>query len=388
MTALYILFWIAAFIIFYTFFGYGILLAALVKIKELFKPRKEFPIKEEYPDVTLLIAAYNEKDYIPEKMKNCRALEYAMDKLHIVWVTDGSNDGTPDVLREYPENTVLHSPARAGKTAALNRAMDYIDTPFVVMTDANTELSPRSIYDIVRSFDDPSVGCVSGEKKVRIQGSSAAASEGIYWKYESFLKSLDDRLYSTMGAAGELIAIRRELWEEIPPDTLVDDMILSMGIVRKGYRIAYCKKAYALENPSADIKEERKRKIRLGAGGFQATVKLRDLMNPFKYGVVAFQFVSHRVLRWTVTPSMLILAFVLNLVLVLLGAPLFYTVLFALQLLFYIAALIGRMKEKKGEKSIFRVPYFFVFANFSTFAGLKYYLNYDGNSAWEKAKRS
>ena len=191
-----------------------------------------------------------------------------------------------------------------------------------------------------------------------------------------------------MGAAGELIAIRRELWTPIPEGTLVDDMLLSMGIVRRGYKIAYCKEAYAIENPSANIAEERKRKVRLGAGGFQATVKLRDLLNPFKYPVVAFQFASHRVARWVLAPSALLLLFPLNLLLVIFSAPLFYTVTLLLQLLFYICAFIGYLSDKKGKHNKFHIPYYFLFANMMTFPGLKYYLHYNGNAAWEKAKRA
>lgn len=388
MVILKILFWFCTAVVFYTFFGYGIILWIMVKIKELFRPVKVHPITDEYPDVTLLIAAYNEQDYIAEKMENCRALKYPSDRLHFVWVTDGSTDCTPDMLRQYPENTVLHEAARRGKSAALNRAMEYVESPIVIMTDANTSLNPECIYMMVRKFDDPKVGCVCGEKRVISDGASAAGTEGIYWKYECALKKLDDRLYSTMGAVGELIAIRRELWIPIEPDVLVDDMILSMGIVRFGYRIAYCSTAFASEKPSADITEERKRKIRLSAGGFQATSRLSDLLNPFKYGIVAFQFLSHRVLRWVVTPSALILLLPLNIALVCLGAPLFYTVVLILQILFYLAALAGLAADRNGKKSVFHIPYYFLFANLTTFAGMKYYLQFNGNAAWEKARRA
>lgn len=388
MTVLKILFWFCTAVVFYTFFGYGIILWIMVKLKELFRPVKVNPVIDEYPDVTLLIAAYNEQDYIAEKMENCRALQYPSDRLHFVWVTDGSSDSTPDLLRQYPENTVLHEAARRGKSAALNRAMEYVESPIVIMTDANTSLNPECIYMMVRKFDDPKVGCVCGEKRVVSDGTSAAGTEGIYWKYECALKKLDDRLYSTMGAVGELIAIRRELWIPIEPDVLVDDMILSMGIVRFGYRIAYCSTAFASEKPSADITEERKRKIRLSAGGFQATSRLSDLLNPFKYGIVAFQFLSHRVLRWVVTPSALVLMLPLNIALVCLGAPLFYTVVLILQILFYLSALVGLAADRKGKKSVFHIPYYFLFANLTTFAGMKYYLHFNGNAAWEKARRA
>lgn len=387
MTALYVLFWLCSFIVFYTFFGYGIIIWIAVKIKERRCPPETFPVKEEFPDVTLLIAAYNEEDIIADKMRNCLSLNYPKDKLHIVWVTDGSTDATPELLSEYTENTVLHTPERSGKTEALNRAMKYVDTSFVVMTDANTILNADSIYLIIRKFDNPKVGCVAGEKKVLSIGDNAAATEGLYWKYESFLKDLDDRLNSAMGAAGELIAIRRELWTDIPAGTLGDDMFISMGVIRKGYKIAYCKEAYAMESPSADITQERKRKVRLAGCAVQNVITLRDLMNPFKYGLSAFQFVSHRVLRWVLTPSCLILLLLSNFLMVFLGAPIFYHIVLLLQLLFYLAALAGMILDKNEKAGILRVPYYFLFTNFTTFAGVGYLVRNKGNAAWEKARR-
>lgn len=387
MTALYVLFWFCSFIVFYTFFGYGIIIWIAVKIKERRCPPETFPVKEEFPDVTLLIAAYNEEDIIADKMRNCLSLNYPKDKIHILWVTDGSTDSTPELLSAYPENTVLHTPKRSGKTEALNRAMKYVDTPFVVMTDANTILNEDSIYLIIRKFDNPKVGCVAGEKKVLSIGDNAAATEGLYWKYESFLKDLDDRLNSAMGAAGELIAIRRELWNDIPAGTLGDDMFISMGVIRKGYKIAYCKEAYAMESPSADITQERKRKVRLAGCAVQNVITLRDLMNPFKYGLSAFQFVSHRVLRWVLTPSCLILLLLSNFLMVFLGAPIFYYIVLLLQLLFYLAALAGMILDKSEKAGILRVPYYFLFTNFTTFAGVGYLVRNKGNAAWEKARR-
>lgn len=153
-----------------------------------------------------------------------------------------------------------------------------------------------------------------GRRKARRRdrGYGRAATEGIYWKYESKLKELDDRLYSAVGAAGELFAVRRELWQTLREDTLLDDFVCSMLIAAQGYRIAYCKGAYALETPSADMGEEGKRKKRIAAGGLQSVWRLRKLLNPFRYGVLWFQYVSHRVLRWTLTPVVLAALLPLN----------------------------------------------------------------------------
>lgn len=388
MNLLLTLFWIAAFLVFYTFFGYGIIVWIAVKCKELVSKPEKFSIVEEYPEVTLLIAAYNEADIIDRKMENCASLKYPSDRIRFVWVTDGSTDGTPEVLRRYPENIVLHEDTRAGKSHALNRAIKYVTSPIVIMTDANTILNEDSIYLIVRKFDNPKVGCVAGEKRVLSIGENAASTEGLYWKYESFLKELDDRLNSAMGAAGELIALRRELWREIPADTIGDDMFLSMDVLRKGYKIAYCKEAYAMELPSADIGEERKRKVRLAGCALQNVCRLRDLMNPFKYGITAFQYVSHRVFRWIVSPVCLILMLLFNFFAVLADAPLFYHIVLLLQLLFYLAAFAGMILDRKEKAGILRIPYYFLFANFTMFAGFGYLARNKGNGAWEKAKRA
>ena len=271
-----ILFWIGIGIVFYTYLGYGIVLYLMVKIKELFvKPRLP-RLPETLPEATLLIAAYNEEAIVASKMVNCRQLDYPADKLRLVWITDGSNDNTNERLKEYPEDTVLYQPRRQGKTAALNRALPYVNTPYVIFTDANTMLNKGAIKEIIRQFSDPRVGCVAGEKRVEIQAEQGAtAGEGIYWKYESALKRLDYRLYSAVGAAGELFAIRTSLFEQMPPDTLLDDFILSLRIAMRGYKIAYSKEAYALESASLNMREEEKRKVRISAGGLQSVWRLR-----------------------------------------------------------------------------------------------------------------
>jgi len=386
-----IAFWIGAFIVIYTYLGYGILLYVLVKIKEHFKPIMEVPFSDDYPEMTLLIAAYNEESVVVEKMINCRALRYPQGKLKFFWITDGSNDKTNELLAAYPEVRVLYQPERQGKTAALNRGLDFIETPIVAFTDANTMLNENAILEIAKSFGDPKVGCVAGEKRIEQKDDSGAtAGEGIYWKYESTLKALDDRLHSTIGAAGELFAIRTALFEKMPADTLLDDFILSMRIARKGYKIAYCKKAYAIEDPSANMLEEEKRKIRISAGGLQSIYRLRSLLNPFKYGVLSFQYISHRVLRWSVTPIVFFLLFPMNILIVVLNEnPLLYILLLSLQILFYMSALWGQYgAHKQIRNKLFYIPYYFLFMNISVLKGFNYLRKKKGSGVWEKARRA
>ena len=383
-----ILFWIGIGIVFYTYLGYGIVLYLMVKIKELFvKPRLP-RLPETLPEATLLIAAYNEEAIVASKMVNCRQLDYPADKLRLVWITDGSNDNTNERLKEYPEVTVLYQPRRQGKTAALNRALPYVNTPYVIFTDANTMLNKGAIKEIIRQFSDPRVGCVAGEKRVEIQAEQGAtAGEGIYWKYESALKRLDYRLYSAVGAAGELFAIRTSLFEQMPPDTLLDDFILSLRIAMRGYKTAYSKEAYALESASLNMREEEKRKVRISAGGLQSVWRLRGLLNIFRYGILSFQYISHRVLRWTLTPVVLFALLPLNLLLACTGHTL-YTVILALQLAFYLLGYLGYKMEKRNIRNkLLFIPYYFLFMNINVIRGYSYLAKHKGTGAWEKAKR-
>ena len=374
------LFWLCLTIVVYTYVGYGIVLYLLVLIKRLATKAKPLAdITDDcLPEVTLMVCAYNEEDIIAEKMDNTRRLDYPSDRLHLVWVTDGSNDNTNSLLAAYPDVKVIYSPERRGKAAAIKHGIKEIDTEIVMMTDANTMLNPGAVREIARLMQDPRVGCVSGEKKVMARSDSdeAAQGEGLYWKYESTLKRLDSELYSAMGAAGELCVIRRQLMTDIPDDTLLDDFIISMEIVKKEYKIAYTSNAYAMEYGSADLHEESKRKRRIAAGGLQSCWRLRSLMNPLRHPVVAFQFVSHRVLRWTITPACLFALVPLNTLLVLSGEGMVYTIIWILQILFYASAAVG-----------VRVSKYFVFMNLNVFRGISYLFN-NSTGMWEKAKRA
>lgn len=396
MDAFEIIFWISLIIVFYTYLGYGILLYILVKIKECFRKTVVVPMPADnsLPDLTLFIAAYNEEAVVDEKMRNSLELDYPTEKLHIFWVTDGSNDRTNELLAKWPQATVIYQPERQGKTAALNRGMQFVKTPLVVFTDANTHINREALREIVHAFANPKVGCVAGEKRIAVLAKDNAASggEGIYWKYESTLKKLDSRLYSAAGAAGELFAIRSELFEEMATDTLLDDFILSLRIVMRGYTIAYCADAYATESGSADMREEEKRKVRIAAGGLQSIWRLRPLLNPFRYGIFSFQYVSHRVLRWSLTPILLFLLLPLNTILIFTtDSPLFYAVIWLLQALFYLMGSWGYYLSTKHIKNkILFIPYYFLFMNVNVIRGINYLRKRKGNAsgAWEKARRA
>ena len=381
--------WISFAIVFYAFLGYGIVLYLLVLIKRITAPKKlNIEVRFE-PLITLVIPCFNEADILEDKIANCKQLDYPADKMPIVFITDGSTDHTAEVLKKYPEIKVLHEDRRGGKTAAENRAMKFVETPFVIFSDANTILNKEAVRNIVKHFANDKVGCVSGEKRVLTDqaDSASAAGEGIYWKYESMLKKWDSELYSACGAAGELVAFRTDLYTDLPEDTLLDDFMQSMLMAAKGYKIAYEPEAYATETASASVKEELKRKVRICAGGWQSISRLSGKLTFFKTPLLYFQYISHRVLRWTITPLLLLVILVLNILLALKG-NLFYETMLAGQILFYLSAAVGYILEnKKLRFKPFFIPYYFCVMNYAVNAGLKKYLTGQQKATWDKAVR-
>lgn len=389
---LYYAFWACALLVVYTYVGYALIIYLLAKYRSYSTKKVNVAAVKSWPKLTLCIAAYNEEEVIPMKMENSLALDYPADRLSIVWVTDGSTDNSNALLSTFPGVQVLYHPARLGKTEAINHAMREITTSFVVFTDANCLLSKDALKVMMAQFEDPQVGCVAGEKRVAYYDDDASSSkgEGFYWEYESKLKKWDYAYYSTVGAAGELYAIRSALYKPIAPHILLDDFMISMDIALGGYRIAYSPEAYAVERGSLNIEEEEKRKVRIAAGGWQSVWLLRSLLNIFKYGKLSFQYVSHRVLRWTVTPFALFLLLPLNFAIAFLQneSNLWYVILFFLQLAFYMLTLIGYLKRNEERiNTLFFVPFYFMFMNYNVLKGLIYLTNKSNSAVWEKSMR-
>lgn len=386
-----VIFWICLFIVFYNYFGYGLFLLLFNQIKKWVIAKKvTVPPAKEFPEVTVVIAAYNEEGVIREKIANCLSLNYPVDKISYLFITDGSTDKTPAIISSFQGVRLLHQDQRRGKTAALNRAMRQVRTPITVFCDANAMLNRSAIRRLVSHYENPKVGGVSGEKKVLAKNSATitGSGEGLYWKYESLLKRLDARLYTVTGAAGELFSIRTDLWEELPEQTVLDDFVISARINLKGYRIGYEPAAYACEQPSASIEEERKRKVRLSAGAFQAMIIVRELFNIVKHPVLFFQFFSHRFLRWTLAPLSIPLLLVANMLLVVTNPGFFYTGMFVVQIIFYLFAIngfSGRSDLKLGKVS--KICYYVLFMNYSVYLGFLRFVKGEQFAIWEKAGR-
>ncbi|CAN5386450.1 glycosyltransferase family 2 protein [soil metagenome] len=380
-------------LVLYTYLGYGLVVWGLIQLRP--KRPAVADISDEFtPDVTLIVPAYNEADCLPAKVANSLGQLYPRERIQYLFVTEGSTDGSDDYLHTHYGDSidVLGGSERRGKVAAMNRAMQQIQTPIVIFTDANTQLNPQAVRNIVRHFRDPQVGAVAGEKRIQTTDAESAAGsgEGLYWKYESQLKRWDAELQTIVGAAGELFAVRTHLYEPVSTDTILDDFMISLLIAGQGYRVAYEPEAYALERPSFSILDEQKRKIRIAAGGFQSMARLTDLLNPFRHGWLTFEYVSHRVMRWAVTPLCLPLILLLNTGLVLRdGWASGWGLLLMAQVLFYGAAWLGYILEKRQLrwKAVF-VPFYFTFMNVCALAGLVRYLRGNQSGTWEKARRA
>ncbi|MBU6121951.1 glycosyltransferase family 2 protein [Hymenobacter siberiensis] len=380
-----LLFWLFLAVVLYTYLGYGLIVWAWAKLARGRRPALQ-PAFE--PEVTLVVPAYNEADILAAKVQNCLALDYPADKLQLLFITDGSDDNSGEVLARYPTVRHLHLPARGGKSMAENRAIRYVSTPCVVFTDCNTLLNPEAVRELVKHYADPQVGAVSGEKRVQADGSPSGAGEGLYWKYESLLKRCDSDIYSLMGAAGELVSFRTELFKPLEADTILDDFVQSMRIVNAGYRVVYEPRAYAMEPPSFSLGEEMKRKVRICAGGWQAISRLPALLNPLRQPVVAFLYVSHRVLRWSLTPLLLALLLPLNGLLAVAEGG-WYTLMLAAQLGFYAAAGLGwRLAARGRAAGPLLVPLYFTMMNVAVFQGFWRFVRKAQPAAWDKAQRA
>ncbi|WP_336515918.1 glycosyltransferase family 2 protein [Pollutibacter soli] len=393
MDILQIIFWLLLLGVFYTYAGYGIFVWLWLKVQKILgkyknKDNTAFP----HPSVAMIIPAYNESEVIEQKINNSLSLKYPPGLFRIVVISDGSNDSTPEIVKRFPSIFLLHQDERKGKASAMNRAAAFChDSDILVFTDANTMINPDALMLIIQHYSDKKVGGVSGEKKV-LTVDGQAEGESAYWKYESFLKKLDAEFYSIVGAAGELFSVRSKLYRDLQRDTILDDFILSLDVCRQGYVISYEPGAVASELPSQNIEEEKKRKKRIGAGAFQGMKRMSSLLNIFKWGKLSFQYISRRVLRWAFCPPALPLIFFLNILIVSLtnNKPLLYKVLLGSQIAFYVFAFFGWLmtRNKLRKLSLFFIPYYFVFMNFTIWAGLFRYLRGRQSVLWEKSERA
>jgi cellulose synthase/poly-beta-1,6-N-acetylglucosamine synthase-like glycosyltransferase len=386
-----ILFWISLSVLFFCYIGYGLFLFLFNQFRAGSASFKTHEAATDWLPVTILVTAYNEAAVLEKKIQNTLAIDYPADKLTVIFITDGSTDSSAAIIQQYPSLLWLHQDERKGKLAAIKRAMKQIETPIVVFSDANTDLNKECIKKIVLHYGDPKTGGVAGEKMIVSNKdiSAVGEAEGLYWKYESFMKKQDAAFNTVVGAAGELFSIRTELFK--PPDDhiILDDFVISMSICLQGYKIEYEPGAYATEFPSASLAEEAKRKERISAGAYQSIGYLKSALNFLKHPLLGFQYISRRLLRWVLCPVMLIVLLVTNFIIVLSPEPsMVYKLFLYGQLSFYAGAFIGWLLLLSGKRmGILTIPFYFVFMNYCLVKGFIRFLKGRQTVLWEKSVR-
>ena len=380
---LQILFWGGIGLILYTYFGYPVFLYIL----SLFRTHATAKNGQFEPMVSLVITAYNEASVIREKLENSLRLDYPAGKLEIIVVSDCSTDQTDSIVREYESKGIqlLRMPERHGKTIAQNAAVNACSNEIIVFSDANAMYQPDAIRKLIQNFADAEVGCVCGELTYINQlDSIAGQEENLYWKYEQCLKRMENQVGTILGANGSIYAIRKEVYIPLGED-MISDFIEPLRIVTQGNKLVYEPEAISTEVTCQNFRDEFRRKKRIVLRSIYGLFKTRSLLNIFKFPMLAFQLVSHKVLRWA-TPLFLILIFLSNILLI--SKP-FYGVFFVLHVLFYVIALLGYAFEKRETKQlILYAPFYFCMVNLASLLGIIGFLQGKSITFWQPPRNT
>lgn len=378
-----IVFWISFGLLCYTYFLYPIVLRGLVTLLPAKQPKitADTPL----PSVEVIIAAYNEASCIKQRVENLLAQNYPPSHLQIAIGSDGSHDETNAILSAiaHPSLTAHLYRENRGKISVLNQLASESTSDILVFSDANTHFDHNAIRELVKAFADPNVGAVSGELTL-VSAHSSENSDGLYWRYEQKLKQWESVFDANLGANGGIYAIRRTLYPQLPTDTVVDDFAIVMDIARRGWKVIYHPQAVASEPVATSVSDERKRRIRIGMGNYQAFTRNLWALNPLR-GIRCFTYISHKVLRWF-APHLMIVVLLSNLMLV---GQFPYTLILLAQLTFYLLVFIAHlsMLRNKPLGKLLRIIYFFVVMNLSLLQGFIQFATGKVNGRWERTAR-
>ena len=389
-----LLFWLSLIFVIYVYLGYPLLLTGLARLR-----RKPVEYPPYFPNVTILIAAHNEQAVIASKLENTLALDYPLEKLQIIVAADGSEDRTAEVVKSFEPRRVelAYQPERRGKMAAINRAMSRVRHDIVLFSDANNMYERETLRELVKPFSEPTIGGVSGSKNILGTGDGLTKADGLYWRYESYIKEQETRLGSCTGVSGEILAVRHNLYESPPDGAINDDFFIALGILRQGYRLVYRPEARSFEPSSLNESDESARRSRIVAGRYQVMGMSLQLL-PWKNPLLVWQIISHKFMR-PLVPFAMILALITNILAVLwpsasfanqllfLRPPFSFTLL-SLQCAFYFLAWIGnRLKGRGLIGKLLYVPTFLVNSNLSALRGLLSFLSGGQTVLWERVSR-
>lgn len=396
------LFYFSIFFTFYAYFGYPLVLIVISIFRN--RPVKKGDIT---PFVSFIITAYNEERRIKEKIENTFQQDYPKDKLEIIIASDCSTDRTDDIVKSYQAQNVklVRAAERRGKENAQRYAVDAATGDILIFSDVATILKPKGISNIVKNFNDPTVGCVSSEDRF-IDPDGKISGEGAYVRYEMFLRNLETKVNTLVGLSGSFFAARREVCKDWASD-LQSDFNTLLNSVKMGLRGVSDSESIGYYKNIADEKKEFDRKVRTVLRGISVFMKSLPLLNPFKYGLFSWQLFSHKLCRWLV-PFAMIIGFLSNLILILdsfstatlilsLTSDIYFYSFF-FQAVFYIISLayiwfsrlnqpINPFNQSTPLTSILRIPSFFVIVNLSILAAWIRYARGDRLITWEPSKR-
>ena len=365
----------------YTYVGYPLLLWVLARSFPLAVRRQEYQ-----PFVTVIIVVYNEEKRIAAKIETCMALDYPREKLRVLVASDGSEDGTNEVVAGFADREVrlLAFPSRRGKAACLNDAVAKAEGEIVLFTDARQRLDPNAVKYLVENFADPSVGAVSGELEFETEGmSSFGGGVDSYWRYEKFIRQQESRLHSVVGVTGALYALRRDCFQRIPDDTILDDVVIPMNAAMTGKRILFESRAKAFDLPSRDTRQEKVRKVRTIAGNYQMLVSNPEFLMPWR-NPIFLQLISHKVLR-LLGPLCMGILLISNIWLA--STAVGYQILLGAQLAAYALPVIGAIWPGAGQFKIVKLANAFLVLNwFAVLGAVEYFRNRNAH-LWDAKRR-
>lgn len=389
-----LLFWICVLLIGYVYAGYPLILAILARLQ-----RKTPDYPEIMPQVSILIAAYNEQNVLASKLDNTLALDYPKDCMQIVVAADGSDDRTAEIVESFAGRGVelSYDGQRRGKMAAINRALPRLRHEIVVFSDANNLYAPDALLELVKPFADPKVGAVTGSKNIMDDSDAHAKADSLYWRYESWIKKNETRLGSCTGVAGEILAIRRNLYQPPPDRVINDDFFIGMSVLRQGYRLIYASDAHSYERSSLTEKDEAIRRSRIVAGRYQAMLMPGNVL-PWRSPLLIWQIVSHKFMR-PLVPLMMIVAFLATIASCIWQLPptrlgwLYLTspynfIFLILQLLVFVLAIFGgSLKDRGVIGKVLYLPTFLVNSNLAAVLGLYSFFTGKQTALWRRARR-
>lgn len=379
-----LIFWSSALAVAYAYVGYPVLVHLAAR---LFGRHPVPPADDDasLPSVTLLIAVNNEAAIIGERLANAVAIDYPRDRFSIVVASDGCTDDTDAIVKTFADRGVmLDSLAeRRGKAATLNRVIPTLGSDVLVLSDGNTFTEPDSVRKLARWFSDPSVGVVCG-KLVLVDRATGHNVDGLYWRIETALKSREALLGGLSAVNGAIYALRRQHFVPLPPNTIVDDLVLPfMMRLTHGSRLLFDAEAKAFEDTAPGLRDEFNRRARIGAGGFQSLAFLWRLLDP-RRGWIAFTFFSHKVLRW-ICPLLLITLFASSAALA--GRP-FYLACLILQFAYYAAAMFGsRPGNWERLPRLVRLALMFHAMNSALLVGFWRWIRGTHSGVWQRTER-